>query len=203
MKVLEVIIYTKAMWKPTHRIFVTRHDVTEFYQRFGFLKTIFYSLNKMLKGYYLKSWECSAKNLPSGTNAVVYFSGWSDINSALEESNECKVKAALGHTSYISFGGGNANGRLTAKNLAGFTDAINNGKLSGYNGIAIDAEEGDGGIESSYDTLISAAKNKGLKVLVTVSHSAPYNVADSETLMTHLIKNKNIDFLSPQLYSSG
>ena len=95
-----------------------------------------------LKGYYLKTWDCNGSLLPQGTNTVVYFSGWSNVNNVIEESNTCKVQAALGHQSYISFGGGNTNGHISASNLNGFTEAINAGRLSGYNGIVLDVEEG-------------------------------------------------------------
>lgn len=39
--------------------------------------------------------------------------------------------------------------------------------------------------------------------MVTVSHSAPYGIPDSANLMRSFLSNGNIDYLSPQLYTSG
>ena len=38
---------------------------------------------------------------------------------------------------------------------------------------------------------------------VTVSHSQPYAVSDAAALMTSFFSNSNIDYLSPQLYTTG
>ena len=52
----------------------------------------------------------------------------------------------------------------------------------------------------------AAAKGEGLTVVVTVSHSAPYEAdtpADSVAYINAMVADTNIDMLSPQLYSSG
>jgi len=38
---------------------------------------------------------------------------------------------------------------------------------------------------------------------VTISHSAPYGVSDAPDLMASFFPNANIDYMSPQLYTSG
>ena len=38
---------------------------------------------------------------------------------------------------------------------------------------------------------------------MTVSHSAPYGVSDAPALMQAFVQDANIDYLSPQLYTSG
>ena len=43
----------------------------------------------------------------------------------------------------------------------------------------------------------------GLLVLVTVSHSRPYGISDGDLLMKSIIADPNVDYLSPQLYSTG
>jgi hypothetical protein len=40
-------------------------------------------------------------------------------------------------------------------------------------------------------------------VLVTVSHSAPYGIGDAAALMRSFFPNADIDYISPQLYTSG
>jgi hypothetical protein len=42
-----------------------------------------------------------------------------------------------------------------------------------------------------------------MQVLVTVSHSAPYGIGDAASLMRSFFSNPNIDYISPQLYTSG
>merc|ERR1719174_374989 len=42
-----------------------------------------------------------------------------------------------------------------------------------------------------------------MKTIVTVSHSAPYGCSDAATLMSAFFQDANIDFLSPQFYTTG
>ena len=42
-----------------------------------------------------------------------------------------------------------------------------------------------------------------MQVLVTVSHSSPYDFSDGSTLMAMILSNVNVTYISPQLYSSG
>jgi hypothetical protein len=131
----------------------------------------------------------------------IAFSGWADPVSALQDSSS--VFSSLAGEKYISFGGGNANGIMTAAVLQSITDAIMGGLLNAYSGIAYDVEEGDTGLASAFAETFPAAEAAGFKVLVTVSHSAPYGIDDAAQLMDSFFTNGNIDFISPQLYTSG
>lgn len=81
--------------------------------------------------------------------------------------------------------------------------AIYAGSFDGYNGIVFDIEEGDAGLLNAFNSCFSAAKSHSLKVLVTVSHSAPYGISDAAFLMRAFFTNSQIDYISPQLYASG
>jgi hypothetical protein len=131
----------------------------------------------------------------------IAFSGQAEVASALSDSS--RVYSNLAGVKYISFGGGNQNGYLTAARLRAITEAISRGALNAYQGIAYDVEEGDGGLKDVFAESFAAAKAAGFKVLVTVSHSAPYNVPDAASLMESFFSSSNIDFISPQLYTSG
>jgi hypothetical protein len=131
----------------------------------------------------------------------IAFSGYTDPVAALRDSNI--VFSSLAGEKYISFGGGDESGRMTASGLQSITDAIGSGLLNAYSGIAYDVEEGDAGLESAFAESFVAAKAAGFKVLVTVSHSAPYGIADAADLMESFFTSGNIDFISPQLYTSG
>jgi LysM repeat protein len=151
-------------------------------------------------GYWHWTWSTIGAT-PPGTNLGIAFSGWTDPATALQ--NSAHVKDSLPGSKYISLGGGNANGEFTGASLTSITAAINAGSFAGYDGIAYDVEEGSSGLESLFGQSFAAAKANGFKVLVTVSHSAPYGISDAATLMRSFFADANIDYLSPQLYTTG
>jgi len=131
----------------------------------------------------------------------IAFSGWTNSANATRDSQP--IVSRLPGTKYISLGGGNANGRWSSSSLSSVTTAINNNTFRDYQGICFDIEEGDSGLSNGFASAFSAAKSKGFRVLVTISHSAPYGVPDSANLMNSFFNNSNIDYLSPQLYTTG
>jgi LysM repeat protein len=151
-------------------------------------------------GYWRRTWlDCTP---PAGANLSVAFSGWADVAKAVAASQP--VMAGLAGSKYICIGGGDKDtGKLTADILSSINSAIAAGQFAGYDGIAYDVEEGDSGLAQSFAQSFAAAKAAGFKVLVTVSHSAPYGITDAAALMASFFTNGNIDFLSPQLYTNG
>ena len=157
------------------------------------------SYSRPIQGYYSLAWTGS-RGIPYA-NMSVAFSGWTDVTTALNES--AKVSNTLQGERYISFGGGNANGRMSAAGLYNISNAINYGIFNGYDGIVYDVEEGDGGLAQAFTESFRTAKSNGFKVIVTVSHSQPYGIPDSIQLMSTFLRSEYIDYLSPQLYTSG
>ncbi|ADZ91942.1 LysM peptidoglycan-binding domain-containing protein [Marinomonas mediterranea] len=155
--------------------------------------------NAINMGYW--NWTWSGTSNPSNATLSLAFSGWTDPTTALQDSHQ--VKPSLVGTKYLTFGGGNDNGKFTALSLQDITSAIQSGKLEGYEGVAYDVEEGDSHLENDFAVSFKAAKDAGLKVLVTVSHSAPYGITDADALMQSFFADSNIDLLSPQLYTEG
>jgi hypothetical protein len=151
-------------------------------------------------GYWWWTWS-NSQYAPSGTNLGIAFSGWADVNNALSESSSLKYK--LPGMKMLSIGGGNQNGRFTWNTLNSLNDALSSGRLNDYNGISYDVEEGDNGLEQAFADSFALAKRMGKTVLVTVSHSAPYGVGDGAALMRSFFSNGNIDYISPQLYTTG
>ena len=133
----------------------------------------------------------------------IAFNGWADVYSAISDS--AAVQPRLPGAKYLSIGGGNSNGRFTAASLDSLTAAIGAGSISaaGYDGIVWDIEEGDAGLSAAFAASFAAAKAQGLATLVTTSHSAPYGIDDAAALMSGFFGDANIDYLSPQLYSTG
>ena len=152
-----------------------------------------------IKGFWYQTWQKSS--VPSDSTLSIALSGWPNPDTALEES--AKVRNQLVGEAYIGLGGGNANGRFTSSGVDIIVAAINNGRFSDYQGIAFDIEEGDAGLANRFHEAFVASKKRNLKVLVTVSHAAPYGITDAQQLMAAFFADENIDYLSPQLYTQG
>ena len=150
-------------------------------------------------GYWDWTWDPTPAT-PGATFGLA-FSGWTDVTNAVQQSD--KIKDELTGDKYICFGGGNQNGAMTSAGLQAITEAIKEGTLAGYDGVAYDVEVGDAGLEQDFTDSFAAAQAAGFKVLVTMSHSAPYGISDGAALMQSFFSDENIDFLSPQLYTTG
>lgn len=152
-----------------------------------------------LVGYYAWTWT-STPGLADATMSVA-FSGWTNAENAIADS--WNVYDSLRGSKFISFGGGNENGRFSQEGLAGIDAAISSGRVSAYSGIVYDVEEGDSGLADAFANSFALAKAHGFTVLVTVSHSAPYGISDAGSLMDSFLSSSNIDYISPQLYTTG
>ncbi|MBC3910940.1 LysM peptidoglycan-binding domain-containing protein [Undibacterium umbellatum] len=152
------------------------------------------------KGLWYWTWSKNTQ-VPDNTNLGIAFSGWVSPQTAIDNSNA--VHSQLPGLKYICLGGGNESGAWTESAVLSVTNAINSGSLSAYQGIAYDIEEGSSGLAAAFEASFTAAKAKGLKVLVTVSHSAPYGIEDAAALMRSFFASPVIDILSPQLYTTG
>ncbi len=150
-------------------------------------------------GYWCKTWDPTVA-VPGATMGIA-FSGWADIPTAIQESS--KVKHLLMGDKYICIGGGNKNGKFTTRVLTNINNAAANGDFAGYDGIAYDIEDATFGIHEDFSESFKAVKAAGFKVLVSVSHSAPYGAPDAGYLMGCLLDDENVDFMSPQLYTNG
>jgi len=153
-------------------------------------------------GYYSPSWDKGSIG-PTGGGATfgVAFTGWVDPDKALSEYQGPRLQGAK----HVSFGGGNANGRFTASRISGVVSAIESGRVkeAGFEAVCFDVEECDAGLSSHFASAFAAAKAQGLGVWVTTSHSAPYGCSDGADLVQGWLQDSNLDFISPQLYTSG
>jgi len=150
-------------------------------------------------GYWCWSWD--AGSAPAGANLGIAFSGWVSPDEAL--SNSLAVVNQLQGKKFICLGGGNSSGAWSNDAVNAVTQAIEANRFASYHGIAYDIEEGSAGLEAQFAASFAAAKAKGMTVLVTVSHSCPYGITDAVSLMNSFFANRDIDLLSPQLYTTG
>lgn len=156
-------------------------------------------------GFWYFTWK--AETPPEGTNMSLAFSGYADIDDAL--SSSMNVRDKLVGKKYLTVGGGEGAtdptaGHFNTARVEKLTEAIKAGRLAGYDGIAYDIEICDeAGLSDLFATSFAEAKANNLEVLVTVSHSQPYGCPDAQAMMQAFFADSNIDYLSPQLYSSG
>lgn len=153
------------------------------------------------KGYWNWTWSSSTET-PAGTNLGIAFSGWADVSKAVSQS--AHVKDHLPGQKFLSLGGGAEDtGAFSQAFLQQIDQAIADGTFEGYDGLAYDIEVGASGLADDFAQSFATAKASGLKVLVTISHSAPYGIADGAALMHGFFSDSNIDYISPQLYTTG
>jgi LysM repeat protein len=160
-------------------------------------------------GYW--DWTYSNAEPPPNTTLSLAFSGEIVVSEVLSKGQ--LVFDTMVGDKYICFGGGNAAGSFNLARIEAITNAINSGTLCDYDGIAYDVEMVEMDLEDAFATSFKAAQDKGLKVLVTISHSAPYDIigasdanmikAQALALMKSFFVNKNINIISPQLYTNG
>jgi len=153
-----------------------------------------------LIGYWSTTW--AAVPAPKDANMGVAFSGENNPAQALSESEP--HRSSLVGSKWIDAGGGNKNGRWNAQVLSQWESSIVSGALKAWAGIVFDVEECySEGLAKNFASVLRAAKAAGMETLVTVSHSAPYGCTDAFTLMQSFFSSADVDYLSPQLYTSG
>jgi len=154
----------------------------------------------LVVGYWSTTW--AHVTAPSNANLGIAFSGW--VDPAKAKSASAPAYASLVGDKWIDAGGGNANGRWSAAWLTKWEATIKRGDLKQWKGIVFDIEEcSSAGLAPKFASTFRAAKAAGLQVLVTVSHSGPYGCSDADVLMKSFFPNNDVDYFSPQLYTSG
>jgi hypothetical protein len=152
-------------------------------------------------GFWWWTYSTAATSSPSGTTLSIAFSGYVDPVEALASSLPYQSK--LVGKKFISLGGGNQEGRWSKDVIKNISGAVSAGSFAGYDGITFDIEEGDSGLYRHLSRLFALAKANNFLVLVSVSHSAPVGILDAANLIQRIIADPNVDYLSPQLYSTG
>jgi len=185
-----------------------------------------------ITGYWEQTWDEKAIRSTS-TNSCVWhlsFSGWNTIKLALANA---KPIVAGGKNFLTLGGSNEkvpANGVWTQGHVTRAISDLWRVVDKKYDGIAFDIEHVEGSSEVDFSALFAATKKKNLIVLVTVSHSAPYKsrtgdvgyqvdrygkytkylqehqpstTFNGKSLMETLLADDNIDYMSPQVYTTG
>lgn len=143
--------------------------------------------------------------ISSNTNFTVAFSGYMEPGTSQDTFSDptCLGQAngiydLMVGDKYVSLGGGTLS--WTPEAIEKDIVAIKNNEFKNYQGLCFDIEVGDSGL--NFENLFQAAKDVGLKVLVTISHTAPYGISDANKLMQDFFNSENIDYISPQMYTN-
>eukprot|EP00171_Calliarthron_tuberculosum_P000003 IDg3t1 len=158
------------------------------------------SEGQYIRGHWEKTWRAASTG-KRGMNIGIAFSGKNTVRGALRDS--ARVYRRLRGARYVSIGGGNYRGRWSVRTLQDINRAITRGQFRRYRGIVYDVEEGDAGLSRHFAHSFRLARLHRLRVIVAVSHTAPYGMDDTVTVMRHFLSDPNIDVLSPMMYASG
>ena len=164
-----------------------------------------------LVAYYSWNWG-SGSTGPRDATAGVAFTGLVDVDDALTgyQQNASWCCPPLPATAWLSLGGGNAAGEFDVPTLSKIDDAAcARVAAAGYAGVVFDVEIVTGAaadVVPAFSRAFERVKAAGLTVVITTSHSAPYQTdspSDAVALVRSWAADENVDVLSPQLYSSG
>lgn len=161
-------------------------------------------------GYYSWNWG-SGSTGPSDANVGIAFTGYTDVTQAVSgyPTDASWCCPSLVTPKLITLGGGNAAGTFTAASLTSIEANLSQITAAGYSGVVFDVEEVTGSssvMVPAFASAFAACQAAGLSVVITTSHSAPYQTntpATATALVTAWVQDTNVDVISPQLYSSG
>eukprot|EP00040_Diaphanoeca_grandis_P019623 m.103749 g.103749 ORF g.103749 m.103749 type:complete len:260 (-) comp27515_c0_seq2:253-1032(-) len=174
------------------------------------ISTVVLGANAETIGYYSWNWGKGSEG-PPGATLGISFTGLVSVESAISgyDENASWCCPELHGSKILTLGGGNAAGVFSAETVQQITKDMDKIPAAGYKGVAYDAEIIDGASATMiplFAASFAKAKELGLMVIITVSHSAPYECdtpADAVAFVKAWTADANVDIISPQLYSSG
>lgn len=96
----------------------------------------------------------------------------------------------LAGSKLITLGGGNAAGQFTVDALKAIQSDLHLIPEANYSGVVFDVEEAVGNgedLKEAFEETFLATKKMGLEVIITTSHSAPYQTDDA-SIAVDLVK---------------
>lgn len=162
---------------------------------------------KPIRGYYKFAWQ--GTSMPAGDwDLAIWFGG--EVPKLAIDNNIGKAKLLNGRKKLLNLGGGLP--ETGSWNLSDF-DYINSKlsdiKSAGWDGICFDVEACQPNVSfvEAFKNCFAKCKQTGLIVFITMSHLVPYACKTGKGQGTDLVNawiaDPNIDYISPQLYSSG
>ncbi len=158
-----------------------------------------------IKGYWLWTWNGEGGNNPSEINDIGIRFGGESPKTAID-NNINFASSLTAREKFLNIGGGNDTGIWQLSDFSYINNNLSKIKSKGWDGLCFDIEVCTPGVSfvSAFADCFSQCKANGLKVLVTISHVMPYACQSGSGQGMDLInawnKDRNIDYISPQLY---
>lgn len=157
---------------------------------------------ELIRGFYDKTYDTGITP-PSDTNVMVSFCGAFPNNPTYPTCSDGPINKAANN--WASYGGGNDAGSWSDANIESVIGFIPTITTLGYTGVVLDIEQSSEVISiARWNELYSAIKDANLVLCVTTSHFQPYGILENAAeLVSDWLQSTLIDYLSPQLYTSG
>lgn len=206
---LNLFSCTKYKYSPLKNDIINNSIQGYYFWCYGKTSSNIWCINSYCTPTNIISWSSDplTNTIPSGTNHIYMFTGYTDPDLSLNCADQYYDKAydyvqtvPSGQIG-ICLGGGNENGSWTLELINKNIDALNNNLFSKYQILVLDIESGDNNLGTAFCDLLQTAKNNGLTTIVTVSHAVPYGFSDYRSLMTNILQCIYLDHISPQLYT--
>ena len=109
---------------------------------------------------------------------------------------------------FLAVGGATDKSKFSVDLLKAALDQVEAVKAAGFDGVTFDIERTNGGGEAlaaAFTDAFAACKQAGLLVMVSTSHSAPWDAPDGtkEKIVDAWVRSPDVDIFSPQLYTMG
>ena len=164
--------------------------------------------SELIQGFFKWIWSSDTSYQgPKNTNIGVTFTGSFPNNAGLPSGNIAPMTTE--GLKILCYGGGNEAGGWNTAHIADISAQSNINFLidNGYDGVMFDIEQYDSSTTnippSTFNGMFQTIKDANLYVFVTISHFAPYGMENAEDLVENWLQNSLIDYLIPQLYTTG
>jgi hypothetical protein len=162
----------------------------------------------VVRGYFLMSWKPN-NTAPDGDWDFGVWFGGETPKSAIEINLKQSYKITSGKK-ILNLGGGLDTGKWSdPSELEYVVSRLSDIKSNGWDGLCFDVEVCVPNVDfiKAFQDCFAACKRNGLMVIVTMSHTLPYDcqtgTGQGVDLVNSWINDDNIDYISPQLYSAG
>ena len=161
-----------------------------------------------LTGYWMWTWVGEGGgNPPAICDIGIRFGG--EVPKTAIDNNINMASSLTSREKFLNLGGGLETGIWQLTDFDYINSQLSNIKSKGWTGLCFDIEVCTPGVSfvNAFADCFAKCKAAGLKVLVTMSHINPYSCQTGSgqgmDLVNAWIKDPNIDYLSPQLYTEG